>query len=116
MQWFIEANESVDRITNADTLMKADPDYYRPRFEAIKALREADDGTLHRGNEFRRVASLVNVPMFNVVNLLDPEWMKDKRRFYRWLAKHPEYKTYEKKGGSRLSETYIDGKPAMEAW
>ena len=112
MSFYIAKNETdVDILTDASRLIHSAPGYYEPRFEAIKELRALDDGNLHRGSEFRRVASLVNVPMVMVANLMDPEWMKDKRRFYRWLAKHPEYKTYDLRGGSKLSETYIDGVP-----
>lgn len=106
----VMGKSEMDDLTSADLLMKVAPEYYRDRFDAIADLRKIDDGTLHRGNEFRRVASLVNVPMWDVMNFLDPTWMKDKRRFYDWLAKHPEYKTYDKRGGSRPSITYLDGK------
>jgi len=106
----LRGKSEMDDVTSADLLMKVAPDYYRDRFEAIADLRKIDDGTLHRGNEFRRVASLVNVPMWDVMNVLDPTWMKDKRRFYDWLSKHPEYRTYDKRGGSRPQITYLDGK------
>lgn len=109
--FFIAKNERVaDELFDVDTLLKADDAYYRPRLDAIKELREQDDGTLHRGNEFRRVASLVNVPMFAAVKLLDPEWMSNKKNFYAWLARHPEYKTYDTRGGSRPTVTVMDGK------
>lgn len=93
----IQKNEGVaDRLLDADTLLKAAPSYYGPRFEAIKELRDNDDGTLHKGNEFRRVASLVNVPMTSAVKLLDPEWMKDKAKFYAWLDRNKRYCTYQR--------------------
>lgn len=109
--FFVGKNTTLaEDVMSAETLMKSDAAYYGPRFEAIKELREADDGTLHRGNEFRRVASLVNVPMFMAARLLDPEWMKDKKKFYKWLARNPQYKTYDDRGGSRPSSTVVDGK------
>jgi len=112
VSFFIEKNETdLDILTDASRLVHANSAYYTPRFDAIKELREIDDGNLHRGGAFRRVASLVNVPMVMVGKLMDPEWMTDKRRFYRWLGRHPEYKTYDLRGGSRLSETYVDGVP-----
>jgi hypothetical protein len=112
MSFYIAPNETdLDILTDATRIVHAAPEYYTPRFEAIKELRELDDGTLHRGSEFRRVASLVNVPMVAVAKLMDPEWLSDKRRFYRWLAKHPEYQTYDLRGGSKLSETYVNGVP-----
>ena len=111
MSFFVGKNTTLaEDVMSAETLMKSDPEYYGPRFEAIKELRDADDGTLHRGNEFRRVASLVNVPMFMAAKLLDPEWMGDKNKFYKWLARNPQYKTYDSRGGSRPSSTVVDGK------
>lgn len=105
-----KSETEVDRFTSSDTLMKVAPDYYRDRFDAIADLRKLDDGTLHRGQEFRRVASLVNVPMWAVMKLVDPAWMKDKKKFYAWLDRHPEYCTYQRRGGSRPSTTFIGGK------
>jgi len=111
MSFFIASNKILaEDLMSSDTLVKAAPEYYSPRLDAIKELREQDDGTLHRGNEFRRVASLINVPMFAAVNLLDPEWMKNKKNFYAWLARNPQYKTYDSRGGSRPSSTVVGGK------
>jgi hypothetical protein len=87
----------ADKLLNQDTLMKAAPDYYGPRFEAIKELRDADDGSLHKGNEFRRVASLVNVPLaYAFTTLLDPEWLKDRSQFYSWLDRNLGFCTYQR--------------------
>lgn len=109
--FFIAKNETLfEQAMSAETLRKANPEYYEPRFDAVKELREADDGTLHRGNDFRRVASLVNVPMVAVARLLDPAWMSDKKKFYAWLKRNPQYKTYDSRGGSRPSSTVVDGK------
>lgn len=109
MKYFVERNTAIDQLTNVDTLMKSAPDYYGPRFQAIADLRAIDDGTLHRGNEFRRVASLVNVPMLTVAKLLDPAFLSDKRRFYGWLKRNPSYQTYDKRGGSRPTVTFSGG-------
>lgn len=114
MEYFVGKNaSSLDALTSVETLMKADPEYYGPRLDAIAELRQLDDGTLHKGNEFRRVASLCNVPMFSVARLLDPEWMSDKKRFYAWLKRHPEYKTYDTRGADHPTETFFDGKPIL---
>lgn len=97
MSFFVGSNETVaDKISSADTLMRAAPDYYAPRFEAIKELRDSDDGTLHKGNEFRRVASLVNVPLMTALKIIEPDFTSNKRKFYDWLDKHPEYCTYQR--------------------
>ena len=43
--FFVGSNERLaDRVFDADTLMKAKPEYYGPRFDAIKELRDQDDG------------------------------------------------------------------------
>ena len=110
MSFYVAKNESLaDKLFSADTLMHAAPDYYRDRFEAIADLRKMDDGSLHRGNEFRRVASLVNVPMLQALKLIEPEFLSDKRKFYAFLAKHPEYKSYDQRGGSRPTSTAVNG-------
>lgn len=97
MSFFISPNETfVDRLSSSDTLMRAAPDYYRPRFDAIKELRDNDDGTLHKGNEFRRVASLVNVPLMTALKIVEPDFTKNKQKFYDWLDRHPEYCTYQR--------------------
>ena len=58
MSFYVAKNDTeFDGMMSAETLMKSSPDYYRPRFEALKDLRAVDDGTIHKGNEFRRVAT-----------------------------------------------------------
>ena len=93
----------LEKFFDADTLMKAAPDYYAPRFEAIKELRDADDGTGHKGSEFRRVASFVNVPVMMAQKLNDPELLRDKKKFYAFLDRHPEYLTYQRRNGGRMT-------------
>lgn len=130
MSFFVGKNENeVDRLLSADTLMKADPDYYRGRFEAIADLRHEDDGSLHRGSEFRRVASFVNVPLFLAIKMAKPDFFRDKREFYRFLDRHPEYLTYDRRNGGRgtakddlrmplsaLGIDYPGGPEAAEGW
>ncbi len=97
MSFYIAPNETlIDKLTNSDTLMRAAPDYYRPRFEAIKEIRDNDDGTLHKGNEFRRVASLVNVPLMTALKIVEPDFTSNRKKFYDWLDRHPQYCTYQR--------------------
>lgn len=115
MSFFVGNNETVaDRLMNPDLLMAMQPDYYGPRFDAIKDIRDADDGSLHRGQDFRRVASFVNVPIFEAIRtLLDPEFMKDKKKFYAFLDRNRQYLTYDRRRSARPLEgqvTYVDGK------
>ena len=100
MSFFIAKNETMmdAAFGNPDDFMDNHPDVYGPRFDAIAELRKLDDGTLHKGQEFRRVASFVNIPMFNAVTkLFDPDFMKDKKKFYAFLDRHKEYCTYDRR-------------------
>lgn len=102
MSFFVAKNETeFDFLMSPDVLMKAAPDYYAPRFDAIKDLRDSDDGTGYKGHEFRRVASFTNVPMFMAAKVVDPEFLKDKRKFYAFVDRHPEYVTYQRRNGGR---------------
>ena len=98
MAFYVAKNERpVEKAMSADFLMSADPEYYGPKFEAIAEMRALDDGTLHKGNEFRRVASFVNVPLFRAATtILDPEFMRDKKKFYEWLDRNRQYCTYQR--------------------
>ena len=109
-RFFISLNENtnedthlMDAITDPDALIKADPEYYTPKFEAIAELRSMDDGSLHRGNEFRRVASLVNVPIMAALKIIDPNFLLDKKRFYAWLDRgnNGAYCTYDRRKSAR---------------
>jgi hypothetical protein len=103
----------LDRLTDASNLMKAAPLVYGPRFEGIADLRKLDDGSLHKGNEFRRVASLVAVPLGTAMEMVAPGFFKNKRAFYVWLANHQEYKTYDKRGADHPIETFVGGMPVL---
>jgi len=98
MSFFISKNETwADELLDPDLLRAVAPDVYNPRFEAIAEVRAIDDGTISKGAEFRRVASLVNVPLANAIStVLDHEWMKDKTKFYAWLDRNREYCTYQR--------------------
>lgn len=96
--FFVAKNETVaDLVMSPEMLMKVAPDYYAPRFDAIAELRANDDGSLYRGAGFRHVASLVNVPLLAATRMIDPDFLKDKRRFYGFLDRHPEYCAYQRR-------------------
>jgi hypothetical protein len=113
--FFISKPETeIDEAFDIGPLMALHPDYYGPRFDAIADLRNQDDGSLHRRQGFRRVASFVNVPLFQAATtLLDPEFMKNKKKFYAWLRRNREYCTYDIKSHTLApagTTTFIDGK------
>ena len=116
MSFFVSKNMTIaDELLNPDMILKSAPDVYGPRFDAIKEIRDMDDGSMHKGNEFRRVASLVNIPLANMTSILDPEFMKNKKKFYAWLDKgeNRAYCTYDRrKMGKKRSDmvTFQDGK------
>src|SRR5690348_3270578 len=100
MSFFIAKNETLMDAAFGDTddFMDSHPDVYGPRFEAIAELRKIDDGTLYKGSEFRRVASFVNIPLFNAVTkLFEPDFMKDKKKFYAFLDRNKQYCTYDRR-------------------
>lgn len=111
-KFFVSKNSTpMDLLSDTDALINLRPDYYNPRFEAIADLRAQDDGSLHRGQEFRRVASLVNVPLALAVKMENREFLRDKKAFWKWLSgPGARYKTFDSKGGSRTRMTYTDGK------
>jgi hypothetical protein len=100
MSFFIGKNETMmdAAFGDVDDFMDKHPTIYGPRFEAIAELRKADDGTMHKGQEFRRVASFVNIPMFGAVTrLFEPDFMKDKNKFYAFLDRNKHYCTYDRR-------------------
>ena len=107
MAFFVAKNENkseFDSLMSAETLMKSAPDYYGPRFEAIADLRSQDDGTGHKGQEFRRVASFTNVPLLMAAKMVEPDFLKDKKKFYGFIDRHPEYVTYQRRGAHSRQE------------
>lgn len=93
--FFVKPNDTLfDKVSDAYGLTKRNP-AFGDRFDAIKELRTIDHGQVHKGNAFRRVASLI-APLEDLAKILDPEFLKDKAKFYRWLDKHPEYCTYQR--------------------
>lgn len=130
MNYFVAKNEMrYEKSMDADTLMKAAPEYYGPRFAAIKELREADDGTGYKRQEFRRVASLVNVPLVMAEKMSNPDFLKDKKKFYAFLDRNPQYITYQRRNNghgthkdelalplSALGIDYPGGPETIEQW
>lgn len=114
MSFYIGKNETeADTWLDPKPLLKAAPEVYKDRFEAIAELRKMDDGSLHQGNQFRRVASFVNIPLWQGMDLFDPDFLKDKRKFYEFLRRNREYATYDITSHTkrpRYTSTVVDGK------
>ena len=113
--FFISKPETeMAEALSVDPLIALYPEIYGPRLDAIAELRKQDDGSLHRGNGFRRVASFVNIPLFNAATtVLDPEFMKDRKKFYAFLRRNREYCTYDIRSHTIAppgTVTFVDGK------
>jgi hypothetical protein len=104
VSFFIGKNETVaDLLLDSDMLMRHQPDYYGPSFEALHEMREADpDGKLYRGSGFRHVASLKGVPWFTAIKLMEPDFMSDKNKFYEWLDRgnNKRYCVYDRRSAA----------------
>lgn len=113
----IPNSATVESMTDSNLLMATNPEVYGPRFEAIADLRKLDDGSLHKGNGFRRVASFVNIPLFRAMStVLEPGFMRDKKRFYKWLdtGDNFRYCTYDRRKQKLPNQlTFVDGKAVI---
>ncbi len=89
------SDKILDKVSDPYWYADHDPDYGE-RFDAIKELKGLDDGSLHRGSGFRRVASLI-APLEDLAKVIEPDFLLDKRKFYDWLDAHPEYCTYDRR-------------------
>ena len=114
MSFYIGKNTTeMDEALDSKALVKIAPEVYRDRFDAIADLRKLDDGSLHQGNGFRRVASFVNIPLVSALQLVDPEFMKDKKKFYAFLRRNRQYATFDITSHTkrpRFTSTVVDGK------
>jgi hypothetical protein len=96
MSFFIRPSESLmDKVSSPEELVRRNPEV-ADRFDAIKDLRSMDDGSVHRGSEFARVANLQG-PLEDLLRAIEPEFLSDKKKFYAWLDAHPEYCTYDRR-------------------
>lgn len=93
---------------------------FADRYDAIAELREQDRTGLKisaedaaKANGFFRVASLQG-PIETLAHVLNPDWLKVKGNFYRWLAKHPQHCTYDRRKDPRARQiTMVDGKAVV---
>lgn len=116
MPFWVESPEET--AINAVTEQMAKDAGFQDRYDAIGDLREASTQGLAitpreaaRANGFFRVASLQG-PLLDLQQVLDPNWLSNKKRFYSWLrgvgAKHCVYDRRRHFNNSDL--TVVDGK------
>lgn len=90
----------VDAVADANAWVKRDS-MYADRFDAIKDLKDIDrqmGGKLTGRNGWKRVASVIG-PVLEVARALDDNLLRDKKKFYSWLDRNPQYCTYDRRRG-----------------
>lgn len=102
MSFFVEKMGAVNALTDPDNVRRSDPDA-DAKFKHVADTRQfyAD---LQGGKmpEFRSVAMFHNVPLEAAVRLLEPDILKNKRKFFGWLDQNPAYRTYIKRKSSTV--------------
>lgn len=101
----IKPGTGLDAVTDIDTLRKAHPGYWEPRFEAMKETREINDdlatytnhGRKMAGNgEYKRVATIPHT-VLQAAMTLEPDLLINKKKFYSWLDRNPAYQAYTRR-------------------
>jgi hypothetical protein len=112
--WIAPSEKYVDQITDAENFRQAAPDYWNPRLDAIAELREANRaleaytsfsigmaGASRKTGDWKRVASVPHT-ILQAALVLEPDLLLEKKNFYRWLDRHPEYQAYQRTQGRRI--------------
>lgn len=113
------ATTGLDMISEPENLIASDERMnwirdgdetsYSDRFDLIKQMRQADEdlatitnhGRVMGGTgEYKRVASIPQSVMVAAM-VLEPDLLLNKKKFYSWLDRHPEYCTYNRTRGAR---------------
>lgn len=94
----------IRAISDPEELQKRTPKI-EPYLEAAQRDREmmkeiAALGQFDPKARMRRVASHIPAAVLGMMQQIDENFMKDKRKFYRWLDEHPEWDTRIKQEGS----------------
>lgn len=117
MSFFIAPNEGgADYVAEN---MRTMPEF-QDRYDAIKELKDVDRQGLSlsledaaKANGFFRVASFQG-PVLDLAKLLDADFMKDKRKFYAFVDRHPELCTYDRRKAARPTKIVMsDGKQIL---
>jgi len=94
----------LDFISEAETVEERMP-RYEGVFDAIAEIAAAEDdlavlgswGKQHFRAGMGRVASIPPSTL-NGMLMIQPDLLTDKRKFYEWLDRHPEYQTIRRQG------------------
>lgn len=118
MECFVENNAFLNKATDIDRLVQKEAPGIVPALEAIQDLRQQYRETGSEGwsfdRQWRHVASVYG-PALEVCELLDEDFLKNKKAVYDWLDKHQGYLVYDHRRPAlnNRQATFIDGKPVV---
>lgn len=99
----VSTQKVADYVSDVDVLRQRMPERINNLVEGISDIRSAYEYA-KRVNSAREAVGLskngiwfhaatIPVSVITALEALDPEFIKDKRKFYPWLARHPQYRT-----------------------
>ena len=94
---------AIDSITNVDTVLRSGP-HYADMFSRLHEERRLSDDRCP--GEWKKVAEL-QVPHESAARILEPDFLKDKRKFYAWLDRNPQYCAYDRRNHKRQSDRFF---------
>ena len=104
-QFFVQPSETLlDQLTESIEKKPA----YQPMLQALKEMQEPvpEAGPVPMfKNDWALVARLA-LPIDMVARVLEPGFFKDKKVFYRWLQKHPQYCAYDRRSAAARRPFY----------
>lgn len=94
----IKPGTGLDAVTDVETLIRHAP-HMADRFDAIQDLRAQTPADIAIKKDFFRVASIPHTVWYAACEL-EPDLPDNKPKFYAWLKRNPQYRTYTPvKGG-----------------
>ena len=102
MAYIKKFEQVLDEVTSAHVLKDKLPEGRMEQFvEAVSDIRAANEEA-YKITNFKRVAGLsdsgnwmrvatIPLSVIAVIEQVEPGLFQDKKRFYRWLNRHPEY-------------------------
>ncbi len=104
MPYIIEKHEEqlVDAISSPKSWAERNP-IYKSMFEFNADMRNQhqEQNTMIKTPEWKLVAKLQS-PVMDVNKLLNTDFFRDKRAFYGWLDRNPQYCVYDRRRGRRV--------------
>lgn len=101
---FSKADENLIRAISDPEVLADRTEKIVPYLEAAERDRAwqqemAQLGRIDPKARIRRIAANVPAPVLGLMQQIDENFMRDKRRFYRWLDEHPEWDVRTKAEG-----------------